>query len=265
LGPCWYHQDSSKESPQAFDQNYVMRYDVSLWIPQPARRASLPVAAQGRRLQYPAGSTGRSPARTVTSKETTFLGEWPTWDLPILKWGKEQGRRRFRSGWGLELPDYGPGAFASTRIRAGRRQAPRHAMPPFNGIGANEYVVVVTTSATSSLPLIRPPSGSSTLVSHAQLRLPVPVSGETDFPCIYGDQVGLGAFTSSSIPSSEAAASFDDWVLGVKDGRSYCDGLPTGGLHGQRPRRRREGKDGRVQRSASSRAALTVRSTPPPS
>ena len=35
---------------------------------------------------------------------TTRIEEWPSWDLPVLKWGKEQGGvvGFSHSGWGLQ-------------------------------------------------------------------------------------------------------------------------------------------------------------------
>jgi hypothetical protein len=56
---------------------------------------------------------GSNPATEGHFKgtKTTEIGEWPSWDLPILKWGKDQGGvvGFSHSGWGLALPDYGPG------------------------------------------------------------------------------------------------------------------------------------------------------------
>ncbi|MFN5584866.1 MAG: CehA/McbA family metallohydrolase, partial [Planctomyces sp.] len=50
------------------------------------------------------------------------------------------------------------------------------------------------------------------------------ISGETDFPCIYGDRVGLGRVYVSLPKSGELT--YDAWVEGLRDGRSYCgDGL----------------------------------------
>ena len=50
------------------------------------------------------------------------------------------------------------------------------------------------------------------------------ISGETDFPCIYGDRVGLGRIYVKL--DEGQPLDFDAWVKGVKDGRSYCgDGL----------------------------------------
>ena len=50
------------------------------------------------------------------------------------------------------------------------------------------------------------------------------ISGETDFPCIYGDKVGLGRIYVQQ--PKDQLLNYDSWVQGLKDGRSYCgDGL----------------------------------------
>ena len=61
---------------------------------------------------------------------TTRIEDWPSWDLPVLKWGKEQGGvvGFSHSGWGLQTK--------STEL-------PNYEIPPFDGIGANEYIVDV--------------------------------------------------------------------------------------------------------------------------
>jgi len=46
------------------------------------------------------------------------------------------------------------------------------------------------------------------------------ISGETDFPCIYGERIGLGRSYVNLPPNKPV--DFDAWVLGVKQGRSYC-------------------------------------------
>jgi hypothetical protein len=62
---------------------------------------------------------------------TKRLTDWPTWDLPILRWAKEQGALVgfAHSGWGL--------AVHGTDL-------PNYEVPGFDGIGANEYIVDVT-------------------------------------------------------------------------------------------------------------------------
>src|SRR5688500_6695973 len=43
------------------------------------------------------------------------------------------------------------------------------------------------------------------------------ISGETDFPCIYGERVGLGR----SYVHLPGKLRFEDWAEGIKNGRSY--------------------------------------------
>ena len=43
------------------------------------------------------------------------------------------------------------------------------------------------------------------------------ISGETDFPCIYGERVGLGR----SYVRLPAAYTYDDWCEGIRAGRNY--------------------------------------------
>src|SRR5437763_5260694 len=54
------------------------------------------------------------------------------------------------------------------------------------------------------------------------------LSGEPDFPCIYGDKVGLGRGYVKMDKAAVASrgVDFDAWVDGIRGGRSYvCDGL----------------------------------------
>lgn len=238
-GPCWYHQKEFFEGTvhKLSTKDYVMRYDVEVsgFPSQHAGHLCL-LRLKEDDYEYPkeaefdwnfAGQSGH-----FKGTKTTFLGEWPTWDLPILKWGKEQGGvvGFSHSGWGLELPDYGPGGQrVPTRTGRAADKLPDYAMPPFNGIGANEYVVDVVHDVCDFISSVDTPSvwelncWYHTLNCGYQCR----ISGETDFPCIYGDRVGLGRIYVKLDPKQQKQQlSFDDWILGVKDGRSYCcDGL----------------------------------------
>src|SRR5207249_4500263 len=43
------------------------------------------------------------------------------------------------------------------------------------------------------------------------------ISGETDFPCIYGERVGLGR----SYVKLDGKLNYDDWCEGIRVGRNY--------------------------------------------
>ncbi|MCA9133827.1 MAG: CehA/McbA family metallohydrolase, partial [Planctomycetales bacterium] len=53
------------------------------------------------------------------------------------------------------------------------------------------------------------------------------ISGETDFPCIYGERVGLGrSYVQVPQLTDASELQYADWVQGLKAGRSYVgDGL----------------------------------------
>jgi hypothetical protein len=198
-GPCWYHQKGffeGKDNYLSTPEN-LMRYDVEV-------------------SGFPSSHAGHLCLLRLKEDDfpnTTRTEEWPSWDLPILQWGKSQGAivGFSHSGWGLQVD--GP-------------ELPNYNMPQFNGIGANEYIVDVTHDAVDFISAVDTPIIWELNIWYHTLNsgFTTRISGETDFPCIYGDRVGLGR-SYIKIPNGEAL-NFDSWVNGLRDGRSYVsDGL----------------------------------------
>jgi hypothetical protein len=191
-GPCWYYQKQffeAKVNPLSTPAN-LMRYDVEV-------------------SGFPSSHAGH--LALLNLKEQDYPGakqieEWPTWDLPILKWAKSQGAVAgfAHSGWGLEVKS---------------DQLPNYEMPKFDGVGANEYVVDVTEGAVDFIAGVDTPYvwelnvWYHTLNSGFRTRF----VGETDFPCITEDRVGQGR-TYVSMPGRLDYAA---WIEGLRDGRSY--------------------------------------------
>jgi hypothetical protein len=230
-GPCWYTQKQYFEGKTSAlsREDYLMRYDIEV-------------------SGFPSSHAGHLCLLRLTEDDypgTEYLEDWPSWTLPVLKWGKEQGGvvGYSHSGWGLALPDYlegGRRAESTTYPRSDRasdRRArpergraadtlPDYAMPPFDGIGANEYIVTVAHDVCHFISAVDTPAIWELNIWYHTLNcgFRARISGETDFPCIYGDKVGLGRIYVKQ-PTDQPLA-FDSWVQGVKDGRSYCgDGL----------------------------------------
>ncbi len=92
-------------------------------------------------------------------------------------------------------------------------------MPGFDGIGANEYIVDVThPDALDFISAVDTPVVWELNIWYHTLNVGfrTRISGETDFPCIYDDKVGLGR---SYVKLDKLA--YRPWVDGVRDGRAY--------------------------------------------
>ena len=224
-GPCWYTQKRYFEGKTSAlsRPNYLMRYDVEV-------------------SGFPSSHAGHLCLLKLTEDDypgTTLLEEWPSWTQPVLEWGQKQGGvvGYSHSGWGLALPDVMPdgsrkfadkpwgGAAPGWQGKAADK-LPDFAMPRFDGIGANEFIVTTAHGACDFISAVDTPAIWELNIWYHTLNcgMRTRISGETDFPCIYGDKVGLGRIYVK-LPTDKPL-DYDEWVQGLKDGRSYCgDGL----------------------------------------
>jgi hypothetical protein len=218
-GPCWYFQKQFFEGDvHHFSQkHYLMRYDVEVsGFPSQDSGHLCLLNLRDDDYTYPQDvefdwSFGGEKGR-FSGRRTERIGEWPSWDLPILQWGKRQGGvvGFSHSGWGLDL---GP-----------TKELPNFTIPPFNGIGANEYIVDVVHDACDFISTVdTPPVWELNIWYHTlNCGYRCRISGETDFPCIYGERIGLGRV----YVKLDGELNYQDWVMGIKNGRSYVsDGL----------------------------------------
>ena len=141
---------------------------------------------------------------------------WPTLCLNTLRWAKKQGAvcGPAHSGWGLKVDT---------------DELPNYLVPPFDGIGANEYIVDVTHEvpgpdgkpmrAVDFISTVDTPSVWELNIWYHTLNVGfrTRISGETDFPCIYGERVGLGR----SYVKLDGKLNYADWCEGIRQGRNY--------------------------------------------
>ncbi len=198
-GPCWYFQKQYFEgkTSQLSTPQHLMRYDVEV-SGFPSSHAGHLCLLRLKEDDYPG---------------TTRIDQWPTWCLPVMQWGKEQGAvvGFAHSGHGLAVDD---------------TTLPSYRMPKFDGIGANEYIVDVVHGVCDFISAVDTPIVSELSIWYHTLNCGYTcrISGETDFPCISGERVGLGRAYVKLRP--DEPLDFDNWVEAIRDGRSYCsDGL----------------------------------------
>lgn len=148
---------------------------------------------------------------------------WPTLGLNTLRWAKKQGAvcGPAHSGNGLDVH---------------LKELPNLLRPAYFGIGAQEFIVDVThmvegpdgrlTPAVDFISTVDTSWFSELNMWYHTLNVGyrVRASGETDFPCITGERVGLGR----SYVKLVGRLTYDDWCEGLRQGRCY---VSEGGSH----------------------------------
>ncbi len=193
-GPCFYYQKQffrgRTNDPSSTAQS-LLHYDLEV-SGFPSSHAGHLVLLDLKSIMYPGA---------------TRIEQWPTWDLPVLRWAKSQGAvvGFAHSGWGLEVPT---------------NALPNFMIPPFDGIGANEYIVDVTyPGAVDFISAGNTPYVWELNIWYQTLNVGfrTRLSGETDFPCIYDSKVGEGRTYVKLKPP----LSFGSYVNALQDGAAY--------------------------------------------
>jgi len=192
-GPSYYHQKqffSGKDHPLS-KPTRLMHYDLEI-------------------SGFPSSHAGHLVLLGLNDQDypgTKRLEHWPSWTLPVLRWAKAQGAVTgfAHSGWGLEVRS---------------RDLPNYEMPGFDGIGANEFIVDVTHPNTVDFIS----AGDTPYVWELNIwyhtlnvGFRTRISGETDFPCITDDRVGL----ARSYAKVVGPLTYRKWIDAVQAGRNY--------------------------------------------
>ena len=193
-GPSWYHQKTfftGHDDPLSTTKN-IMRNDVEV-SGFPSSHAGHIVLLNLKEDDYPG---------------TTTIEEWPSWGLPVFNWAKSQNAVTgyAHSGWGLEPAEP-------------TKELPNYILPKMDGIGANEYIVSVTQNVVDFYSAGDTPAPWELNLWYHSLNcgFTTRLSGETDFPCIFDERVGM----ARSYFKPEGILSYNSYVDAIKKGRSY--------------------------------------------
>ena len=220
-GPCFDYQKQffTGKDDKVSTFPYILRYDIEVSGFGSHQSGHL-CLLQLKDQMYPGGDS---------------KNHWPTLGLNTLRWAKKQGAvvGPAHSGWGLQAVAPGNNAPVSSKtsgeVRAASETLPNYIIPPFNGIGANEYIMNVTHTvpgpggklvpAVDFLSMVDTPHLWELNIWYHTLNVGfrTRISGETDFPCIYGEKVGLGR----SYVKLPAKWTYEDWCEGIRAGRNY--------------------------------------------
>jgi hypothetical protein len=177
------------------DSESVLRYDVEV-SGFPSSHAGHLVLLRLKEQDYPG---------------TQLIEEWPSWNLPILKWARAQGA----------VAGY---AHCGSGMMVDSTDLPNYEIPPMDGIGTQEAIIDVTHGLADFL------SGCDTWpvaelnawyhMLNCGFRLAM--IGETDFPCISGDRVGVGRSYVCLDRRPVGDSGYEAWIRGLQQHRQYC-------------------------------------------
>lgn len=181
--------------PTAEDRESSLRYDVEV-SGFPSSHAGHLVLLRLKDQDYPG---------------TKEIEDWPSWNLPILRWAKAQGA----------VVGY---AHCGSGMAVDSTSLPNYEIPPMDGIGTQEAIVDVThglvdfLSGCDTAPVAELNAWYHMLNCGFRLAL----VGETDFPCITADRVGAGRSYVNLESHPVGDTGYDSWINGLKEGRLYC-------------------------------------------
>jgi hypothetical protein len=193
-GPSWYHQKTffTGHDDALSTHRNIMRNDVEV-SGFPSSHAGHVVLLRLKEDDYPG---------------TTTIEEWPSWTMPVLTWAKSQDAVTgyAHSGWGLEPT-------------TPTKELPNYVMPKMDGIGANEYIVTITQNMVDFYSAGDTPAPWELNMWYHTLNcgFTTRLSGETDFPCIYDERVGM----ARSYFKPDGPLTYDSYVDAIKRGRCY--------------------------------------------
>ncbi|MBX7211803.1 MAG: CehA/McbA family metallohydrolase [Verrucomicrobiaceae bacterium] len=219
-GPCFDYQKQFFTGAEDKESRYpfLLRYDVEVSGFGSHRSGHLCLLKLKEQM-YPGGDS---------------TAHWPTLCLNTLKWAKKQGALcgPAHSGWGLQpLPENDPARDKPYNLKttSATDELPNYIVPPYNGIGANEYIVDVAhevegpdgraVPAVDFLSTVDTPAPWELNMWYHTLNagFRTRISGETDFPCIYGERVGLGR----AYVKLDGRLTYDAWCEAIREGRCY--------------------------------------------
>lgn len=218
-GPCFDYQKRffTGEVAEQSRYPYTLRYDVEVSGFGSHASGHLNLLNLQQQI-YPGGE----------SKD-----HWPTLGLNTLKWAKKHGAVCGPAHSSIGLTNF-VGRLPNTEGHDGPHGLPNFKLPAFDGIGANEFVMYVTHQVPG--PDGRPVPAVDFISTMNTERVAewnmwyhvlncgfrVAASGETDFPCMSGERVGIGRVYAKV----DGELTFAKWVQSIGTGRSYVsDGL----------------------------------------
>jgi hypothetical protein len=218
-GPCYYHQkqffSGSSISPRAELEYPAMQQAQGMtWDPQDTDRDSQSLLRYDLEVSgFPSSHSGHVILLGLTDQDypgTQLIEDWPSWNLPVMRWGHAQNA----------LVGY---AHCGLGLSVGTEELPNYVVPGFQSIGSNEIIVDVPLGAADfQCGAEFSPAAELNIWYHLlNVGYRTLMLGETDYPCIYDDGPGVGRTYVRLAEPPQGEQALEAWLGGLKEGPSY--------------------------------------------
>jgi hypothetical protein len=218
-GPCYYHQkqffSGLSISPRAELEYPAMQQAQGMtWDPQDTDRDSQSLLRYDLEVSgFPSSHSGHVILLGLTDQDypgTQLIEDWPSWNLPVMRWGHAQSA----------LVGY---AHCGLGLSVGTDELPNYVIPGFQSIGSNEIIVDVPLGAADfQCGAEFAPAAELNIWYHLlNVGYRTLMLGETDYPCIYDDGPGVGRTYVRLPEAPHGEQALEAWLGGLKEGPSY--------------------------------------------
>ena len=218
-GPCYYHQkqffSGLSISPRAELEYPAMQQAQGMtWDPQDTDRDSQSLLRYDLEVSgFPSSHSGHVILLGLTDQDypgTELIEDWPSWNLPVMRWGHAQNA----------LVGY---AHCGLGLAVGTDELPNYVIPEFQSIGSNEIIVDVPLGAADfQCGAEFAPAAELNIWYHLlNVGYRTLMLGETDYPCIYDDGPGVGRTYVRLPEAPHGEQALEAWLGGLKEGPSY--------------------------------------------
>jgi hypothetical protein len=265
-GPCYYHQkqffSGLSISPRAELEYPAMQQAQGMtWDPQDTDRDSQSLLRYDLEVSgFPSSHSGHVILLGLTDQDypgTRLIEDWPSWNLPVMRWGHAQSA----------LVGY---AHCGLGLSVGTDELPNYVIPGFQSIGSNEIIVDVPLGAADfQCGAEFAPAAELNIWYHLlNVGYRTLMLGETDYPCIYDDGPGVGRTYVRLPEAPHGEHALEAWLAGLKESPSYFgDGrshVYDFAVDGDTGREHAVGAPGPVQVTATVAAWLPEQPPAPP-
>jgi hypothetical protein len=218
-GPCFYHQkqffSGDTVSPAATLEHPQMQAAIGMtWEPQATDTDAEGMVRYDIEVSgFPSSHSGHMILLGLREQEypgTSWLEDWPSWNLPIHRWGHEQGA----------FTGY---AHCGAGLAVGTEELPNYLIPSFSSVGSNEIIVDVPHGfADFQAGAEFSPASELNIWYHLlNVGYRTLMVGETDYPCVYDEGPGVGRSYVRMAEPPAGPRGLEAMLAALRDGPSY--------------------------------------------